>query len=670
GVLTDRTATYAPEFLTTVSFARDLYIDDFDGDGWKDVIIGNTFGQQPQYYSNQGDDGNGNWLGLVDESALRFPELTDDTPLICAVWGGDIDGDLDLDIYLVNYKVNGGGGTAKDFLLINNGNGVFTDESEARLGNLRNSAFGTAGQIVDIDNDGDQDILKVSTLFAVEPWNSNGLFVLFNNGSGTYTNWQNIAPAAPYMFEVANYNNDAFLDVFVVDDGQDYLLTVNSVVPDVSINFTQTNITNGVGGFGGNVHAIDLDLDGDLDIAVSDVDVDIPPCESGRKLAILENQGGTFVDNYTVGDFPWADNSYDLGFIDINGDGLQDFITGGCSGYGVFMSENCDLVTSSADFDLDGLPDACDPCPTNPDPNCEPDVEFPIVGLDGSVAHQWNELLLESIRRDFARPTVHARNLFHTSVGMWDAWAAYSDTACTYLLGQTVDGFTCGFNSIPTPPDVQEAREEAISYMSYRLLSHRFANSPNATLLQMAYDAHMDSLGYDINVTSQNYGNGNPAALGNYIAQCIIDFGLQDGANEVNEYGNESYTPVNDPLIVDVPGNDDLSDWNRWQPLTLDLFIDQSGNEIPGSTPEFLSPEWGQVTPFALEESDKVTYTRDGFDYEVYHDPGAPPTIDTTGVLNSDDYKWNFSTTLIWSSHLDPTDGVMWDISPASIGKR
>ena len=36
-------------------------------------------------------------------------------------------------------------------------------------------------------------------------------------------NWQNIAPAAPYMFEVADYNADGILDVFVVDDGADYL---------------------------------------------------------------------------------------------------------------------------------------------------------------------------------------------------------------------------------------------------------------------------------------------------------------------------------------------------------------------------------------------------------------------------------------------------------------
>ena len=46
-----------------------------------------------------------------------------------------------------------------------------------------------------------------------------------------------------------------------------------------------------------------------------------------------------------------------------------------------------------------------------------------------SVARQWNDELLEAIRNDFARPTVHARNLYHVAVAMWDAWAAYDPVA-------------------------------------------------------------------------------------------------------------------------------------------------------------------------------------------------------------------------------------------------
>ena len=51
-----------------------------------------------------------------------------------------------------------------------------------------------------------------------------------------------------------------------------------------------------------------------------------------------------------------------------------------------------------------------------------------------SVARQWNEATLDAIRRDEPAPTVHARNLFHTSVAMWDAWASYDGVARGYLV--------------------------------------------------------------------------------------------------------------------------------------------------------------------------------------------------------------------------------------------
>ena len=39
---------------------------------------------------------------------------------------------------------------------------------------------------------------------------------------------------------------------------------------------------------------------------------------------------------------------------------------------------------------------------------------------------------------------------------------------------------------------------------------------------------------------------------------------------------------LNDPLLPDFPGNPDISDPNRWQPLALEFFFDQGGNPIPG----------------------------------------------------------------------------------------
>ena len=285
-----------------------------------------------------------------------------------------------------------------------------------------------------------------------------------------------------------------------------------------------------------------------------------------------------------------------------------------------------------------------------------------------SVAREWNELLLNSIRGDYARPTVHARNLFHTSVAMYDAWAAYDTSAQTYFLGHTLRNYTCPFEGVPMPFNVKLARNEAISFAAFRLLSHRFANSPDAENALDSYEEYMIELGYDVDFEGQDYQSGNPAALGNYIAEQIIAFGLQDGSNEEDVYENQYYEPVNEPLYPIGPGNPTMSDPNHWQPLTLDVFIDQSGNVIPISTPAFLGPEWGKVTPFALSEDDLKINFRGEDEYWVYHDPGAPPMLDTVNGGLSDNYKWNFALVAIWGSHLHPSDGVMIDISPATFG--
>lgn len=298
---------------------------------------------------------------------------------------------------------------------------------------------------------------------------------------------------------------------------------------------------------------------------------------------------------------------------------------------------------------------------------------FSAVNAQHSVAREWNEMLIFAIRGDFGRPTIHARNLYHTSIVMYDAWAAYDTVATTYLLGKTVGNYTSPFDGVPAPADVKAAREEAISFAAYRLLKHRFANSPGNTnplfFTSQQLDFKMLQLGYDISNTSTDYSTGDPAALGNYIASQMIAYGFQDGSNEQFNYANLYYQPVNPPLVTKVVGNPNLVDFNRWQPLTLDVFIDQNGIPIPFNTPPALSPEWGNLVPFAMDADDKTTFQRDGHDWNVYHDPGAPPQLNVNGTAQENaEYIWNFALVSAWSSHLAPDDNEVWDISPASIG--
>src|SRR3954449_12069913 len=86
--------------------------------------------------------------------------------------------------------------------------------------------------------------------------------------------------------------------------------------------------------------------------------------------------------------------------------------------------------------------------PWEPQTRCAAVVAHP----DWSVARRWDEALLDAVRRALPNPPVHARNLFHASVAMWDAWATYDPKASGDM-----------FTEKHSASNVTAARDEAIS---------------------------------------------------------------------------------------------------------------------------------------------------------------------------------------------------------------
>lgn len=277
-----------------------------------------------------------------------------------------------------------------------------------------------------------------------------------------------------------------------------------------------------------------------------------------------------------------------------------------------------------------------------------------VARADITTARIWNEHLLHAISIDTARPTVHARNLFYLSTAMYDTWAAYDPTAAQYLHHEKVLG----------GGDMTAARDEAISHAAYNIILHRFVTGPagvgpgkNETLLDIR--TQMLDLGYNPDFTS-TIGD-SPAALGNRIAQSAINRGLTDGANETGNYASPPgmFVPVNPPLTFENPGTV-MNDPNRWQPLHfLGNRIDQFGRPINEATQKHLTPFWGQVTPFAMTAADRSSNG-------VYHDQGMPPGLNDRP--NEAQFKDDALTLIRLSAELDPNDGAMMDISPASRG--
>ncbi|UXP32928.1 T9SS type A sorting domain-containing protein [Reichenbachiella agarivorans] len=288
-----------------------------------------------------------------------------------------------------------------------------------------------------------------------------------------------------------------------------------------------------------------------------------------------------------------------------------------------------------------------------------------------SVARDWNELILEAIRKDKARPTVHARNLFHISAAMYDAWASYETGVSTYFLGKDHRGYYVPFEGaqIPQGMSKKDAQEIAISFAAHRLLTHRFRDSPGFRDLKFRFDTQLEHSFQD----TENYSTANyqtdPVELGNYIAEEIIAFGLSDGSNEANDYACRFYQPVNTAMYPDAYGSNHITDPNRWQPLSFEDFVGQSGISEGASTPKFVGAEWGQVVPFSLTKDQLTIKRRNGHDYLVYFDPSEPAYIHLSPEKEEkQDYQWGFGLVAQWSSHHDTQDDTLWDISPNSIG--
>jgi len=237
---------------------------------------------------------------------------------------------------------------------------------------------------------------------------------------------------------------------------------------------------------------------------------------------------------------------------------------------------------------------------------------------------------------------------------MWDSWAAYDGFASNYLHFEKA-----------ISENVEAERHETMSFAVYRVLVSRFTGSPGAETVLPSFDAMMSKFGYDIENTTTD-GN-TPAALGNRIAAAVLAFGDADTSNEANNYENVFYESVNPELYPALAGNPSILDPNRWQALVLDFFIGQSGIPFPLGVPPFLGPEWGTVPPFALMQDDLTIREAGGHEYWLYHDPGAPPRIGGPGDA---EYRRGFEQVLEWSALLDPDDGVLIDISPASRGNN
>lgn len=321
-----------------------------------------------------------------------------------------------------------------------------------------------------------------------------------------------------------------------------------------------------------------------------------------------------------------------------------------------------------------------------------------------SVAREWNEQLLGAIRRNVPHPPAHARNLFHTAVVMYDAWAAYDASAVGYVSNEKIS---------PLPNDVEAARKEAISYAAYRLLKSRFPVPPNPGQFDPNYQAYLNAITTNTYLDNQLialYGAGAPATalasvttattpseLGKRMGQAIIVWGAADGfsntsypqaySSAVNPNYDSSNPFAAHPHAMIVMGNNGefpsranmqlgvgipmIANWqqgyyvdtdpNYWQPLALSSSVSQNGIPLPGGVQTFVGVQGLATTPFSLTRTNPVGPWVDIGPPSKLSTPGNPSTTDAS-------YKAGALDVLTLGSQLN--DNTMIDISPGAWGNN
>ena len=203
-----RLCDYPAPFVNGVSLA------DFNGDGQMDLIV-MLPGLPPGFY--EGSPG-GKFEDKPRKIVAGLP--SDGSSYATAVGDPDVDGDLD--VWVTQYKqpyVNGQFPTpyfdANDgfpsYLLINNGRGNFTNGTDAAGLASKQRRRTYSASFVDIDADGDQDLMMVND-FA-------GMDLYLNDGRGKFTDVTAQLGADRHSFgmshALADFNGDGRIDVYM-----------------------------------------------------------------------------------------------------------------------------------------------------------------------------------------------------------------------------------------------------------------------------------------------------------------------------------------------------------------------------------------------------------------------------------------------------------------------
>lgn len=289
---------------------------DFNGDGWKDVVIIDAYNEIEVYFYNPAN-GRMDTLGQhLGGDAWRF-----------GVEVLDIENDGDWDFITVPFSSSSGNGIE---VWENGGQGNFTLKADGVGGS---STSGHEFAVGDVDGDGFTDIF----------FPHGDIDILLNDGTGSFfsSGQNNLSLTSPEGAVLADLDADGDLDAVVVG-GYGAKIFLN----DGDGIFSESNQELSEDDEG--VDAADIDGDGDIDLVIA-------PWIGSVKI-FLNDGAGHFAPGYTLDDI----NSFfiDVVLADQNFDGYPDIFTNkrlwlnDASHPGQFILQDFNITISSHDFEV------------------------------------------------------------------------------------------------------------------------------------------------------------------------------------------------------------------------------------------------------------------------------------------------------------------------------
>ena len=279
---------------------------------------------------------------------------------------GDINGDGFTDVLINEFRTNGSG-NLRMFIANTQANneGIEVFDGSYNVTEIDQGLFKAKGKVVDLNNDGQSEVVLVGLTSANETSGIPKFYVYeYDSENNTYNKVDlsdQIAKLKNSSFDLGDVDNDQDIDFVITgfdeSDGlKSYLYENTTVVGgDHQLTITQNNFA---ATRDGTIDFIDFDGDGDLDIVITG---------TGKTGDIFE----IYVNKISEGNSDWPRLNIDLpgmrnGNIDLgdfNGDGYSDFLYSGIqTGKGKitelreYSPEQNDFIVSS--FDVSDIIDA------------------------------------------------------------------------------------------------------------------------------------------------------------------------------------------------------------------------------------------------------------------------------------------------------------------------